>query len=195
MEDSRSKKIALVAHCILNQNAKVGGLARYPAAVRDVVDLLLDHDYGIIQMPCPEMCSAGLRRWWHVREQYSAPPFRRVFQRLAGSVIDQVEEYLREGYLCVLVGIDGSPSCGVTVTGSDPRWGGCPNVRWENQEERLVPGQGVFVEALNNEAGARGLARIPQLGVPLDVRAVRQVRCDAIRKFLERAGELPQCGR
>ena len=43
IDDARAGKIIFVVHCLLNQNAKVRGIARYPAAVRPIIDLLLDN--------------------------------------------------------------------------------------------------------------------------------------------------------
>jgi hypothetical protein len=39
--DHRSKRIVLVAHCILNQNAISDGTAHFPGSFRDVVDTLV----------------------------------------------------------------------------------------------------------------------------------------------------------
>ena len=81
--DSRGGKVIFVSHCILNQNAKVRGIAVFPGAVRPVVDLLLDHGIGIYQMPCPEMTYLGALRWGQVRDQYDSPMFRRHCRALA----------------------------------------------------------------------------------------------------------------
>lgn len=40
MKDFRSKKVAIVANCILNQNSKVIGFAKYKGMVKEIVDLL-----------------------------------------------------------------------------------------------------------------------------------------------------------
>jgi len=45
-KDKRAKKVALVAHCLLNKNAKVNGFAFFPAMVGEIIDLLRDHEYG-----------------------------------------------------------------------------------------------------------------------------------------------------
>ena len=54
----RGRKIVAVAHCILNVNAKVYGIAQCPAGATDLINLLMDNGYGIIQLPCIEqaMC-------------------------------------------------------------------------------------------------------------------------------------------
>jgi predicted secreted protein len=60
--DKRSKKIILVSHCILNQNTKLDECTHFPGPVWDVVKLLADRGYGIIQIPCPELLLLGLDR-------------------------------------------------------------------------------------------------------------------------------------
>ena len=60
--DGRSKKVIFLAHCLLNQNAISDGTAVYPAAFRELIQLLLDREVGVVQMPCPELCCLGLDR-------------------------------------------------------------------------------------------------------------------------------------
>ena len=61
-DDIRSKKIVFIAHCLINQNAISDGTAVYPAAFTDLINLLMQNDIGIVQMPCPELCCLGLDR-------------------------------------------------------------------------------------------------------------------------------------
>ena len=60
--DRRSKKIVLVAQCILNQNAKIDGCAHYPGAIEGVAEVLIRSGCGIVQLPCPEVMHLGLDR-------------------------------------------------------------------------------------------------------------------------------------
>ena len=60
--DVRSQKVVLIAHCLLNQNSISDGTAVYPAAFKDMIQMFLDADVGIVQMPCPELCCLGLDR-------------------------------------------------------------------------------------------------------------------------------------
>jgi len=46
-------RVAFIAHCLLNQNAKVEGGALRPAVWEPVLDTLREHGYAIRQMPCP----------------------------------------------------------------------------------------------------------------------------------------------
>ena len=61
-EDGRSKRVVFIAHCFLNQNSISDGTAVYPAAFKEMSEILLNADIGIVQMPCPEICCLGLDR-------------------------------------------------------------------------------------------------------------------------------------
>src|SRR5699024_432892 len=50
--DGRSKKVIFLAHCLLNQNAISDGTAVCPAAFGELIQLLLDREVGVVQMPC-----------------------------------------------------------------------------------------------------------------------------------------------
>jgi len=168
--DQRSGKVALVAHCILNQNAKVAGLARFPAAVPGVAALLERHGFGLVQLPCPEMETAGLRRWWQVSDQYRCAGFRRSYDRLAELLLDSVEDYLTHGFTVILVGIDGSPSCGVHITDRDAKgsWLGCPSLDPAGENDIFVNGPGVFIQSIRRETRTRDLPELPAIGLALD---------------------------
>ncbi len=60
--DARSRKIIFVAHCVLNQNAKIDRCARYPGAMPELAAFLLQSGVGIVQLPCPELLALGLDR-------------------------------------------------------------------------------------------------------------------------------------
>lgn len=168
VRDSRSGKIIFLSHCCLNQNAKVRGIARYPGAIRPLVELLLEHGVGIYQMPCPEMAYLGNMRWGHVKDQYNNPMFRRHCQRLAQEVVDQVENYRQCGYRILgFVMMDGSPVCGLNRTPQpkhkDVMWGG---MAWYVPESEYVQGSGNFCEVLRAELKGRGLDDIPFVASP-----------------------------
>lgn len=164
VKDPRSGKVALVAHCILNQNSIVPGLARREAMVIELIELLNELGVGIIQLPCPETLYAGLRRFWQVKEQYDNVGFRSFCRKLATTVKDYVAEYLRNGYeLVAIIGVSGSPSCGVKRTTSSSKWLGNPR---EAGDEVKVEGMGVFMEELCRVLGRYGyLEEVPLLEI------------------------------
>src|SRR4029077_5640468 len=97
MEQGVPRKVALVASCLLNQNAKVCEGANYPAVVSPVVQALRSRGYVLQQLPCPELAFAGVRRWWAVYEQYDTPAYRAHCRRLAQAIAPLIEQYLRRG--------------------------------------------------------------------------------------------------
>ena len=117
IQDRRSRKIVVVAHCILNQNSRVQGIAYYNGMINEIVDVIRKHEVGIIHMPCPELTHAGLLRPSQTKEHYDTPAFRRHCKQIASSTADQVEEYARNGFkVLAILGVEGSPTCGVEET-------------------------------------------------------------------------------
>ena len=90
--DVRSRKVVVLADCILNQNSRVAGLAHYPAVVKEIVNFLVKHDVGILQMPCPEVMYAGLKRETRTREQYGLPKVRGLCRQIARSTAELTQE-------------------------------------------------------------------------------------------------------
>jgi predicted secreted protein len=158
MGDGREHRrgVAFVAHCLLNQNSKVGDGAHCAGIYSPVVDVLRDQGWRIEQMPCPELAFTGLNRFWAVREQLDTSAYRRHCRRLAAVVADMAALHAAKGEDIVLVGVEGSPSMGVRITSSDPARGGLP--QWPEGSSELTSGEGIFVEELRAELGRRGIA-------------------------------------
>jgi predicted secreted protein len=167
MEQQHPRKVALVANCLLNQNAKVCQGAHYRGVVSPVVEALRARGYQLLQLPCPELAFAGARRWWAVYEQYDTPVYRAHCRRLAQAIAPLIEDAVRRGDRVVLIGLDGSPSTGVRFTSSRPDWGGRPD-RPEDDWE-TAPRPGVWIEELQAELTRRGLPRIAGTGWALDM--------------------------
>src|SRR5690349_12162433 len=147
--------VAFVAHCLLNQNSKVLDGAHCAGVYSPIIDVLRERGWRIEQMPCPELAFAGLGRFWAVREQYDTAAFRRHCQRLATAVAGAIVARVQQGEEIVLVGVEGSPSMGVTITSSDPQRGGRP--AWPDGSPELTGGEGIYVEELHAELGRRGI--------------------------------------
>ena len=118
------KKIIFVSHCILNTASKV---VLYNQTDMDAEENLrkkfmhkaIDQEVQIIQLPCPEFTLYGPKRWGHVSNQFDNTFFRDHCRKILAPCIQQLKEYLaNEDWFEVLgiVGVDGSPSCGVDYT-------------------------------------------------------------------------------
>jgi len=117
LKDKRSGKIAIVAHCILNQNSRVLGLAERPS-VAELVEFLMRNDFGIVQLQCPELTYAGIFRQPKTKEQYDNAAFRKHCRKIAEETIQQIQEYAKSDIKTkIIIGVNGSPSCGVTDSG------------------------------------------------------------------------------
>ena len=161
--DGRSKKVIFLAHCLLNQNAISDGTAVYPAAFQELVQLLLDHEVGIVQMPCPELCCLGLDRGdvhgaerpvveenTRIRRAMEEDGLRQKREALADLVAEQVQEYHKHSFQVLgIVGANRSPNCGVETT---------------SDFDREVEGQGAFMDAIAQRLEAAGIS-VPMLGL------------------------------
>lgn len=113
-QDERAGKLVVVAHCVLNQNARVSGLADYPAVIEEVVDTLRKHNVGFIQLPCPELTFAGAQRPRKTKEEYDTPSYRKRCKQIATSITQHIEELHKSGVkVLAVLGVKNSPSCGL----------------------------------------------------------------------------------
>jgi len=167
MEKHSPRRVAFLANCLLNQNAKVCQGANYPGVVSPVVAALRSRGYELHQLPCPELAFAGVRRWWAVYEQYDTPAYRAHCKRLAQAIAPLIEQHVRRGDEVILIGLDGSPSSGVRFTSSKPDWGGRPNRPTDDWE--IVPRRGIWIEELEAELARLGLPPVPATGWALDM--------------------------
>ncbi|HOO38990.1 MAG TPA: hypothetical protein PLU81_10860 [Deltaproteobacteria bacterium] len=154
--DTRSKKLLIVAHCILNQNSKLAGWAYYPGAVTNIAHLLIDSECGIIQLPCPELIYLGLDRECEeginttdgkvdtvIGHRMNDTRGKALCRKLLEDVFLQVEEYRKHGFETVgIIGSNGSPTCGVETTWAD---------------DRAIPGPGVLMQLLQEGLKQRGM--------------------------------------
>ena len=148
--DIRSGKVIFVAHCVLNQNARMVDVADFPAMHDQLCDYLQKSQVGIIQMPCPETYCLGLGRF-DVRVGLEHPAGMARLQRIIDDLIFTIQEYQFQGMVVVgIIGKEGSPSCGVSQT-------------WYN-ESGHGDGREVFIRELKKKLKQHKL-NIPVIGV------------------------------
>lgn len=120
-----------VSHCVLNTNSKVEYFGEKKHCNEEVsrhefIKLSLEKNIALVQLPCPEFIMYGSNRWGHTKNQFDNTFFRARCRKLLEPVIIELQEYLNQGdrfKVLGVVGIDGSPSCGVNVTCTG-QWGG-----------------------------------------------------------------------
>ena len=149
---NRGKKIVLVSHCVLNQNSVVKPYGRKAEDFKDLLMKLIEENIGIIQLPCPEISLYGLKRWGHVKDQFETPHFRKQSKLMIENILDNLIEYKSNGYeILGVIGIKGSPSCGISTTCRGD-WNGSIGSGGDLGEKlkslREVSEAGVFMEVL-----------------------------------------------
>ncbi len=146
-DDNRSKRIMVVAHCLLNQNSISDGTADFPSQFRELIELLMANDIGLIQLPCPELTCLGLDRKdklggtrplleenSRIRNLLSVSDNVEQLRHKVEEVAAHIQEYESYGFQVLgVIGINRSPSCGIETTSKD----GCE-----------IDGQGVFMQLL-----------------------------------------------
>jgi len=192
--DKRGKRVVYVSRCLLNQNRRFPGIAVRAGAFAEIVELLVRKNIGIEQLPCLEALGwGGVCRKNYFRLQPLAFRavdsmwqdlvqvltriwlfnFRRLCQRSAKKVADEIEEFTRAG--CSVLGIvsmNDSPTCGATRTidlteaARTLKRLGYEAADLENPDletmREIIPhlctsGQGLFMGRLIEEVARRGL--------------------------------------
>lgn len=174
-DDQRSKRVVLVAHCLLNMNARIDACGYFPGAMEGSAQALLDSGVGVLQMPCPELLFNGLDREAHggraigIRESLQTDEGRVACRRLVDGLVHQIHEYQKHGFEIIGVVCNGaSPACGLVTS---------------YHRDGIGPGDGAFVEVLKETFEANG--------IDLPFVAVRDHEWDEntrmLREFLEPA--------
>jgi predicted secreted protein len=136
-------QLQVVAHCLLNPHTRVKGLG----------PLDFKPEPPLIQLPCPEALYLGLDRWAVTRNQLEVPEFRRFCKSLVVQYADIIGLLASKGTSIRIVGVAGSPSCGVLTTSVGYQGGSA-----RESPHRHVTGMGVFMEELTGELESRGVA-------------------------------------
>jgi hypothetical protein len=188
LRDQRSRQVVFVAHCVLNENTRYLGGACRRGCIQEIVQQCIDRGVGMVQMPCPEEEAwGGVLKTWMLRLYgvKQAHPFvhrmlrlllpvgllytRLRYWRIARRVARQIEDYVSSGFAVRgVVGIDGSPTCGVRTTldipasvaemaALDPQ---AISVGQQNALVRrhLQSGSGIFIRELQRELRRRRLS-------------------------------------
>ncbi|MDD2370964.1 MAG: hypothetical protein PHQ32_03065 [Firmicutes bacterium] len=140
--------IAFISHCLLNNLSKV---EFFENKNKELITFLLENNIDLVQMPCPEYTLYGGRRFGQVKEQYDTPFFRKHCKEISISIMEQIDEYLRNGHKVIgVLAIKGSPTCGYLHTVSGPSWQGEIKDQGDKllKDAHLVEGSGVYIEEL-----------------------------------------------
>jgi len=140
MIDNRSKYFVFVPFCLLAQAYQAQGIVKYEwkSSIKPFVNLLIENDINIIQMPCTESTfNNNLIRKPMGITKYDKNDFNIHCEYMAQEVAKQIKLLLESGYIVLaILGIEQSPSC-------------CVNYIYTNHgnENR----KGLFIEKLYNK--------------------------------------------
>ena len=162
------KRILLVSHCILNNASKVeldeAGLAEEYRLRSELMNLIIEKNIQMIQLPCPEFIMYGSQRGGHVKNQFQHPFYKEQCRKLLDSVLMQVQEYTQHPETFSVMGIvsvEGSPNCGYHRTWEGP-WKGEigsdeKRIRDIQSSVKSTDKPGVYMEILGEELHNRKL--------------------------------------
>ncbi len=147
-----NKKLIILSHCILNSYSKVENFKYTPPQDKLVKDLL-NSDYAIMQLPCPENIVYGNKRWGHVKEQFDTPFYRKECRKLFEPYLLQIKDYIKNNVSIEgIISIEGSPSCGNSLTCSSKiclgELSSNPNLSTCISDIKMIKGRGIFMEEM-----------------------------------------------
>lgn len=134
---NRSKKFIFVPFCLMAQAYQAQGIVKYEwkSSIKPIMQLLIDNDINIIQMPCTEASfNDSLIREPKGLSKYNTDEFNEHCQKKADQVIYEIKKIINSGYeVIAILGIEHSPSC-------------CANYIYTNKgnEKR----KGIFIEKI-----------------------------------------------
>lgn len=115
MIDNRSKKFVFVPFCLLAQAYQAQGIVKYEwkSSIKPFVELLIENDINIIQMPCAESSyKSSLIRNPKGISKYDTEEFNKHCETLANEVANEIKLISSSGYqVLAILGIEQSPSC------------------------------------------------------------------------------------
>lgn len=154
---NRSKKFIFVPFCLLAQAYQAEGIVKYEwkSSIKPFVELLIDNDINIIQMPCAESTfNNSLIRKPQGLSSYDTLEFNEHTHILAQSVARQIKNIITSGYeVIAILGIEQSPSCCVnyiyTNNGTEKRKGLFMQKLYEEIEYLNIPFIGINRKYIN----------------------------------------------
>ncbi len=155
--DNRSKRFVFIPFCLIAQAYQAQGIVKYEwkSSIRPFIDLLLDYNVNIIQMPCAESeFNNSLIREPKGISKYDTIEFNKHCEKLANKVAKQIKDLVLSNYeVAAILGIEQSPSCCVnyiyTNKGMEKRMGLFMQKLYENTKDLNIPIIGINRKYIN----------------------------------------------
>lgn len=157
MLDNRSKYFVFVPFCLLSQAYQAQSIVKYEwkSSIKPIVELLLDNDINIIQMPCTESSfNNSLIREPMGLSKYDNKEFNKHCEKLATQVANEIKNIITSNYKVIaILGIEQSPSCCVnyiyTNHGNENRKGLFIEKLYEKIKDYNIPLIGINRKYIN----------------------------------------------
>ncbi len=124
MRNKLKQNLILLPHCILtsflNEN-----LQRSNKELLEIMDILIDSETGILQLPCPHLISTiALKNQTLNNADTStenmtsvSDSLPKLYQAILEPIVSQIEEYQRHGTrITGVIGVKGSPKCSLKLS-------------------------------------------------------------------------------
>lgn len=153
----RSKRFVFVPFCLLAQSFQAKGIVKYDwsSSIKPFIEILMDSNINIIQMPCTEATfNHSLIREPMGISKYDNEEFNNHCMVKAQEVGEQIKEIINCGYEVVaILGIEQSPSCCVnyiyTNNGTENRKGLFIEKLYEEIKDYNIPFIGINRKYIN----------------------------------------------
>lgn len=112
--DNRSEYFVFVPFCTMAQAFQAQGLVKYEwkSSIKPFMNLLIDNDINIVQMPCTEASfNNSLIRDPKGLGKYDTIEFNNHCEELAIKVSNEIREVSKSYKVLAILGIEQSPSC------------------------------------------------------------------------------------
>ncbi len=154
--DNRSEYFVFVPFCLMAQAFQAQGIVKYEwkSSIKPFMNLLIDNDINIIQMPCIEASyNNNLIREPKGISKYDTEDFNKHCEELALKVAEQIRAVSKNYKVIAILGIEQSPSCCVrfiyTNKGMENRKGLFIEKLYEKIEDLEIPLIGVNRKYVN----------------------------------------------
>lgn len=110
-------KLAIISHCILNQNIRASQVLTDDTS-KDLVKFLIDNNFDIIQLSCPEIQKEHITREKHgITFFLKDSEYKDICKKIINDHRKIIDYYNKnKAYVC-FIGVQGSPTCNTNIRG------------------------------------------------------------------------------
>ena len=121
--DEKCLDVIAVSFCLLNQFMRADGAKRYNKNLYiPILEWAINNNIAIIPLPCPEYSYEGINRKAAGIERYDTPNYNKHCKELAEKTVSLLNDHINKGiHIKAIIGVNGSPSCGVGYSIKDTK--------------------------------------------------------------------------